>query len=73
MSDVLLLALAPRRLWDGHRIRAALDDIGDGIAKPMPNIGNPAISTRVFSGIMQQRADGFILRCAIFESDAGHP
>ena len=72
MGDVIFLALAPWWLRDGHSIRAALNNVGDGVAEPVANVGNAAVSTGVFAGVVQQGGDGFTLVRAIFEGDAGH-
>ena len=54
MSDVLLLSLAPRWLRIGVAIRAALDYMGDTIAKAKAHFLKHRLAAAILDNVMQQ-------------------
>jgi hypothetical protein len=71
--DVRLFAWAPWRFRDRDRVRAAGDDVGDGIPEPQPYVLDPVEPAGVFPGVVEQRADRLGFVGAVLEGDARDP
>ena len=72
MLDVRALSFQPRRLWRLVCVGASINDLGDVVAKFVPDIARSFRATAIFHRIMKQRADSFGLIRAVLERDGSH-
>lgn len=70
VSNVCLLALSPRRLRQDVGVAARLDDLGDRSSEPFLDECCRARAALIFDGIMKDRRDRLVLRCAMLQSQA---
>ncbi len=70
--DVILLALAPRRLRRLERVAALTDDLGDLVAELLPDLRQGRFAALVLGGVVQQCGDGLRLGAIRLDDKPGH-
>jgi hypothetical protein len=70
--QVALLADSPRRPWPHIRIGALVDDLGNLVPEPRPDVGKAQATAVVLGSVVKEGADGLVLRPPGTEDQVGH-
>jgi hypothetical protein len=71
MGNVLLFTFAPGGLGVDFGVGASLNDVSHSVPEAAADVFDPASAPGVFTGVMQERANGLILVTTMLQCDTG--